>query len=812
MLKKNVEDTSLFVYLIESIITKDVMKRFIYLLTTLLIFTYGTVKSETFETNYNHYSAFAGDDENFYIGLHNGFVVQNIESGEAIYYNSINSNLGTNYIDDIAVHNGTVYITGPGGLYTYADGTFKEILLGSNGARKLHFVDDILWTFDGSSIYKYDGVNTQKYDIGKDISYRYEIARIDIHNKHIWISMFSNSNSKDYYYSQFKYINYRFAALNLENNELNTFTPFERGFESESSIPFQTISNNEVWVGISDKRCFIYNLELGYWRQNGILKLIPEGYEFEYRDALTDNNGDIWFSIIPIGSEYGENKPAVYSYKTNTITMKFKDKIADTNFTSLFFKQMGDDIFIYGHKNYYIVNGDSIVTINRNEISEKPYSIGQISKFNNNYYGMISKTDVFNKPIQFINLISKEKTDYALNVKSILPIPAYDAYLKDNNTELIMDGKALLISYEDYILHNGNWLRTDDSLVKRSFYENNYDRFENGNLVIKTRESLIGLRNGNANNYNNINKRVAENNVISDFKIFEDKMYVYGYYKKTDNNFNTFISVMNRGNSQIFQYNDSNSCLTDFSLEGGVIFSYVDSVSMSIEIDNKGNIWVLTRKSLFKIDENLNCEYIDNLPRQDHEYSFLMLYDIVYSKNKETLFGVGGNTIYNLNSNFLDTVNVIDQGLSNIKYFGACSDGNVYVTTETGGLYRVKNIRELIPIEVVPGKIELGIPINHVSYFKDTLYVSTDVGLFKVDNRLTSVEDGGNELSSNLFYPNPSTDYINIEATNQNISISSMTGTIVNQVTGETRIDISDLPSGVYFVRIGDRIKKLIKY
>jgi len=131
------------------------------------------------------------------------------------------------------------------------------------------------------------------------------------------------------------------------------------------------------------------------------------------------------------------------------------------------------------------------------------------------------------------------------------------------------------------------------------------------------------------------------------------------------------------------------------------------------------------------------------------------------------------------------------------------------MTTEAGGLYRVKNIRELIPIEIVPGKKELGVPINHVSYFKDTLYISTDIGVYK----LSTLEDNNcNQLSSNLFYPNPSSDFINIEEANQTVTIISLTGRIMKQVTGESRIDISDLYSGVYFVRICDRIEKLVKY
>ena len=195
------------------------MKNIFYIVTAILAFASSTVKSQTFETNYNYYSAFAADDENFYIGLHNGFVVQSVETGKVEYYNSLNSKLGTNFIEGIVVRDGKVYVHGPGGLFIYADGDFEEIDLGSEGARKLHFVGDVIWTFDSRSIYEYDGVRTKKYDIGQFLNFNHEIARIDVHNDYVWISMYAPTGTTNDYYSRGQYRDWKFAVLDFENNK-----------------------------------------------------------------------------------------------------------------------------------------------------------------------------------------------------------------------------------------------------------------------------------------------------------------------------------------------------------------------------------------------------------------------------------------------------------------------------------------------------------------------------------------------------------------------------------------------------------------
>jgi len=81
------------------------------------------------------------------------------------------------------------------------------------------------------------------------------------------------------------------------------------------------------------------------------------------------------------------------------------------------------------------------------------------------------------------------------------------------------------------------------------------------------------------------------------------------------------------------------------------------------------------------------------------------------------------------------------------------------------------------------------------------------------------------KIHDNIIFPNPATDYITVGLGNytlkgvgggQSIRIFDVLGNEV--MTIETRsnvslqqIDVSDLPPGVYFVRIGDVVQKFVK-
>lgn len=95
---------------------------------------------------------------------------------------------------------------------------------------------------------------------------------------------------------------------------------------------------------------------------------------------------------------------------------------------------------------------------------------------------------------------------------------------------------------------------------------------------------------------------------------------------------------------------------------------------------------------------------------------------------------------------------------------------------------------------------------------------NVNVGGFKL---MTDVED--NNLESNIsIYPNPTSDFINIDFENivnpSSIKITNSLGSAVieynsNQISsGLNRIDVSNLESGVYFIKIDNKVSKFIKY
>jgi hypothetical protein len=96
-------------------------------------------------------------------------------------------------------------------------------------------------------------------------------------------------------------------------------------------------------------------------------------------------------------------------------------------------------------------------------------------------------------------------------------------------------------------------------------------------------------------------------------------------------------------------------------------------------------------------------------------------------------------------------------------------------------------------------------------------------GLYMSEKVITNIEDKKNSSIVNLR-PNPATDYIEIVANNdefnsqRTIKIYNVLGECVitsqlkNKGINRVNIDISVLPTGVYYVRAGNTIRKFVKY
>ena len=90
---------------------------------------------------------------------------------------------------------------------------------------------------------------------------------------------------------------------------------------------------------------------------------------------------------------------------------------------------------------------------------------------------------------------------------------------------------------------------------------------------------------------------------------------------------------------------------------------------------------------------------------------------------------------------------------------------------------------------------------------------SWEIDYVRVTNVVLAVEE--NEAVSFNLYPNPANDNINIVAEKDaQAQIIDMTGRmvmVVNVVEGENTINVADLESGVYFVRMNGAVVKFVK-
>ena len=106
--------------------------------------------------------------------------------------------------------------------------------------------------------------------------------------------------------------------------------------------------------------------------------------------------------------------------------------------------------------------------------------------------------------------------------------------------------------------------------------------------------------------------------------------------------------------------------------------------------------------------------------------------------------------------------------------------------------------------------------------FKLTPNKSNITGCGRVDALAAvqaSFDDGINEFDdvSLTIYPNPATDIVTIVVThrvrpdeNANVSLMTIDGKFVETHAHNNRIDVSNIPNGIYFIKIGEKTSKLV--
>jgi photosystem II stability/assembly factor-like uncharacterized protein len=126
--------------------------------------------------------------------------------------------------------------------------------------------------------------------------------------------------------------------------------------------------------------------------------------------------------------------------------------------------------------------------------------------------------------------------------------------------------------------------------------------------------------------------------------------------------------------------------------------------------------------------------------------------------------------------------------------YRSCDNGETWQRMDTTGLKH----KEFGPIGVSPD--------GHIYVFGAT------GGLYRSRDKFVSVEEKPDPNDKITIKPNPAFDFIEVLNPNyEKISIINILGETIFQTSEFSKIDISSFPTGIYLVRIGDKVSKFVK-
>ncbi|MDT3740637.1 MAG: T9SS type A sorting domain-containing protein [Candidatus Kapabacteria bacterium] len=175
-----------------------------------------------------------------------------------------------------------------------------------------------------------------------------------------------------------------------------------------------------------------------------------------------------------------------------------------------------------------------------------------------------------------------------------------------------------------------------------------------------------------------------------------------------------------------------------------------------------------------------------------------------------------------LTNNLLNWTN-IDDGLSNLLVKSVLITTKYIFAATNNGVFKAEKSSVIKWTPFNDGLLNLD--VGFLTQTGNMLFAGTYSGeVYKLDLSLLGVDDS---IHDDIFSisPNPATDFIEINMNNKanliaselqifnmlGIDMSPAGGGVSGADGGGFRIDISHLPSGVYYIRIGDKVEKFLK-
>ena len=418
-------------------------------------------------------------------------------------------------------------------------------------------------------------------------------------------------------------------------------------------------------------------------------------------------------------------------------------------------------------------------------------------------------------------------------------------FVERRNNKYLDDGVTLK-KFSSHMNINGEWKETNkyltevdekNRITKQIFYKLEPDyTLWNDHYVLLTYnvhdliETFITYyKNGITSNfvpYTKITYKYDNNNNVTEEvsqKYKEDVGFVN--YAKTENTYNTQDSLINR-NSYAWKNNNweqKAQTIYEYDEKGRITLKHqkvTTPTSNNKLLDVKKDIFEYKDDLLFRHIRHVDVITASGLPFCDiHTYYYRAntnkidsIVTQVQEDNKPFKETMITNYFYNEDDNLIvikekthlmpDTVNWYDRNRTSYKYYKGKLVGiknEVYNHRDkTWGLdIKETSLCDEAGNEYAFSPLEWSNKIHEVEiFFKEQLNII------------------GSNSVENILFPNPAVDYINItniENISNDIEIHSVLGNKILQLPATNRIDIHSLPTGVYYMKINDKVEKFIK-
>ncbi len=772
-----------------------------------------------------------------YFGSINGILKYDVLSHEREYYSSVNSDLCGNYINDMyLMEDGNILVSTDKGLSMIVNGsiTSKEPICSDYPDYDSRFIykDSLghFWTFSSQKVHQYKDGKWNSIDLSTKVNHKFDIMFLFVDHDKIWAAYEDNRKTSTTFYGSMR-DDYLHLVVIAD-------TGIVRLFDSISEFPYRQgdyhlLSLNNHVVLKNYDGTYIYNDTT--WSNPDFLYPSSEFKSSNYQGFVIDQKGNIWYNVF--NNDGSISYPVSYNIKDGKLTEYLKDKKLD-NVAIL----SDSTIVSYSPTMLYVKNDTGWVEIS------------------------FSKSLSINDPLYYIPIKIDGKIYIKITYayKSKIPEGTFIC-LENTNLNFFFGGdfpffslKQLAINKKQQGFFNGEnpgspYMMEKDSgfykldMTSNVFYAKpcgdgkvyfSYERNKDTSLS----NNYLSTWEGNDSKKIDLGYGKMKGSSINMFDVSGTYIAALAsYYLPGTDSLESYIALMNTSNQKIEIFDKSNSQMPDYYLyKSGLSWYYLDTVPRSISIDKYMNIWVSTSESLIKVGKDESKIY--EIPNNSYGYK-LYISSMAYDEKSEELLCSSVTPIistykssdvlhfFNIPDEKWDSIKVSNAGLhGNMIIFKKLLDNRIWASDDMGYLYRYAGNGKFEEFDLeINGKKSIGIKINDFSIdVNNYLHLGTDIGLFTNKTLLTAIPEETQLTNGFEIYPNPAFEYIEISVgsrhalTNPDIRIFNVFGeTVVNSsdlnnsqfsiLNSQLRIDVSGLPSGVYFVRVGDKVGKFVK-